>query len=133
MADTKKITVKQLRAAMKKADKRLDDLELGKADKISLVSISIPVSAWVEDTDTTIVAAGFAYHADAAVEDLTAANSTETVLDLASLEPAKACGMANTAIAMAGVIRYYAVNKPTTTLNATVLVFEAKSCEEVCT
>ena len=127
MADDKNITVAQFKNFAAKADERLDKLETGKADKVSPVSITIPVSAWTENTDTATLAAGFAFYADTAVEGLAAEDSTDTVLDYASLEPAKACGMANTATPMEENIRHYAVSKPTTALTATLRVFKAKT------
>lgn len=127
MADDKNVTVAQFKAFVRKADERLDKLEAGKSDKVSPVSITIPVSAWTENTDTATLAAGFAFYADTAVEGLAAEDSTDTVLDYASLEPAKACGMANTASPRAAAIRHFAVNKPTTALTATLRVFEAKT------
>ena len=51
MADGDNITVKQFQDFVDKADERLDNLEFGKADRVSPVSITIPVSAWVENTD----------------------------------------------------------------------------------
>ena len=127
MADERNITVAQFKDFAAKADERLDKLETGKADKVSPVSITIPVSAWTENTDTATKAAGFAFYADTAVEGLAAEDSTDTVLDYASLEPAKACGMANTASPMAAKIRHFAVSKPTTALTATLRVFKAKT------
>lgn len=120
MADDKNVKVAQFKNFAAKIDERLDKLETGKADKVSSVSISIPVSAWIKNTDTTTVAAGFAFYADAAVEGLTAENYLDTVLDFASLEPAKTCGMANTATPAAAKIRYLAVSKPESALTATV-------------
>lgn len=126
MADEKNVTLEQLAEVVRKADERLDKLESGKADKVSPVSITIPVSAWTANADTATVAAGFAFYADAAVADLTATDSVDTTLDFASLEPAKACGMANTSTPMAGKVRYFAVIKPTTALTASLRVFKAK-------
>lgn len=122
MADDKNITVAQFKNFAAKADERMDKLETGKADKVSPVSITIPVSAWTENTDTATLAAGFAFYADTAVEGLAAEDSTDTVLDYASLEPAKACGMANTATPMVAAMRYYAAEKPTIALTATVRI-----------
>lgn len=125
MADEKNVTLAQFKDFVSKADERLDKLEIGKANKVSPVSITIPVSAWTENTDTATKAAGFAFYADTAVEGLAAEDSTDTVLDYASLEPAKACGMANTATPRAAAIRHYAVSKPTKALTATLRVFKA--------
>lgn len=127
MADDKNVTLAQLKDQVAKTDTRMDKLEAGKADKVSPVSITIPVSAWTENTDTATLAAGFAFYADTVVEGLAAEDSTDTVLDYASLEPAKACGMANTASSRAAAIRHYAVSKPTTALTATLRVFKAKT------
>ena len=124
MSGEKNITLEQMRDFVGRADQRLDTLEKNKADKVSPVNISIPVSAWIENTDTATVAAGFAFCADAAVEGLTEADSTDTVLDYASLGPAKTCGMATTSTSMQAVIRYYAMEKPTTALTATVRVYK---------
>lgn len=123
----KNITLDQMKDFAARADKRLDDLEKNKTDKISPVSISIPVSAWIENTDTTTVAAGFAFCADVAVEGLAEADGTDTVLDPACLEAAKVCGLSNTSMTMAGTIRYYAAEKPASALTATVRVIQGKS------
>ena len=127
MADEKNVTLTQFKDFVAMADDRLDKLEIGKAAKVSPVSITIPVSAWTENTDTATLAAGFAFYADTAVVGLAAEDSTDTVLDYASLEPAKACGMATTATPMVAAIRHYAVSKPTEALTATLRVFKAKT------
>lgn len=127
MADELNITKKQFLEFVARADERLDAMELGKADKVSAVTISIPVSAWIENTDTTTVAAGFAFYADAAVEGLTAKDAAETTLDYASLSIAKACGMSKTATTMAGKIRYYAAVKPTAAMTAQVTIHRGKT------
>lgn len=124
MDSGKNITLEQLRTFAERADQRLDDLEKGSGAKASFVTISIPVSAWIENTDTTTVAAGFAVCADAVVDGLTEANSTDMVLDFASLEPAKICGMANISTPMQDAIRIYAMEVPTTALTATVRIYQ---------
>lgn len=130
MTDDKNVTLEQFIEFAHKVDERMDNLEIGKVDKVSPVSITIPVSAWTENTDTATKAAGFAFYADTAVEGLAAEDSTDTVLDYASLEPAKACGMAGTSTPMAAAIRHYAARKPTTALTATLRVFKAKPSKE---
>ena len=130
MADEKNVTLKQFKEFAAKADERLDKLEIGKAEKVSNVSITIPVSAWTENTDTATTAAGFAFYADTAVAGLAAEDSTDTVLDYASLEPAKNCGMANTSTQMAGKVRYFAAAKPKQDLTATLRVFKKKTYKE---
>lgn len=127
MAGEQNITKAQFLEFVGRADQRLDALELGKADRVSAVTISIPVSAWIENTDTTTVAAGFAFYADAAVEGLTAKDAAETTLDYASLSIAKACGMSKTATTMAGNIRYYAAVKPTAAMTAQVEIHQGKT------
>lgn len=102
----------------------LEEMAGQKADKATFKAISIPVSAWKANSDTTTKAAGFAFYADVSVEGLTAADSAGTDLDISSLKPAYTCGMAQTATPMAGKIRYYAVTKPTTALTAQLRIIQ---------
>lgn len=127
MAGNDVITLNQLRDFAQRADQRLDTLEQGKADKVTLVSISIPVSAWTENADTATVAAGFAYYADVAVSGLTANDITESEIDVGSLEVAKVCGMSSVAVSYGGKIRYYAEEKPTAALSLSVRIIQGKS------
>ena len=95
-----------------------------KADKATFISVSIPVSAWKTNTDSAPRAAGFLFYADVTVADMTAADGADTVLDYASMNAAKAAGVANTATTMAGKVRYYSINKPTAALTAKVRIIQ---------
>ena len=120
--DSKFITVAQFQEFAKKADERLDKVELGKLDKAGICTVSIPVSAWVTNTDEVTVNAGFAYCADVAVSDLSAEDSVDTVLDFASYEAAKVCGMAVTSMINDGAVRYFAVKQPSEAITAQLRV-----------
>ena len=102
----------------------LEEMDDNKADKADGVAVSIPVSAWKANSDSTTKAAGFDYYADAAVSGLLATDSADTILAIPSLSVASAAGMATTAVPSAGKVRYYAVNKPTAALSATVRVIQ---------
>lgn len=125
MSVNKNMTMEQFKQFASLADERLDKLELGKADKVSPVGIIIPASAWTENTDVTTATAG-SFYADVAVEGLTAENIVDTMLDYSSLETAKKCGMANNATSMVGKMRYYAVKKPVSDMNAILRVSKSK-------
>ena len=49
MADEKNVTLEQLKSFMTKADERLDKLEVGKENKVSPVSITIPTEGWASE------------------------------------------------------------------------------------
>ena len=102
----------------------LEEMDGNKADKADGVTVSIPVSAWKANSDSATKAAGFDYYADAAVSGLLATDSADTILAIPSLSVASAAGMATTAVPSAGKVRYYAVNKPTAALSATVRVIQ---------
>ena len=127
MSDDKNVTLGQLAEQISKVDARMDALELGKADKVSPISVSIPVSAWTDNTDAETLAEGFMFCADVSVEGLKEADSTDTTLCIPSLAPAQNCGMANTAKATNEAMRYFAVEKPTVDLSAVLRVFKAKT------
>lgn len=124
MADDSKITLDQFKRLLQRADERLDKLELGKAAKVTTVTVSIPAAAWTANTDADAAAAGFAYYADVAVGGLKETDCADTVLGIASLDAAKKAGMSNTATMLAGKIRYYAVKKPTQALTAQVRILQ---------
>ena len=46
MADEKNVTLEQFKGFMTKANERLDKLEVGKENKVSPVSITIPTEGW---------------------------------------------------------------------------------------
>lgn len=93
----------------------------------SKCSISIPASAWAVNTDGETVAAGYAYRADVAVSGLTANDIPETILDMGSIATARTAGVCPVAAAMAGSIRYYAVEVPEADISAVVRVHKAAS------
>lgn len=49
MADEKNVTLEQFKGFMTKADERLDKLEVGKENKVSPVSITIPTEGWASE------------------------------------------------------------------------------------
>ena len=122
MADGDNITVKQFQDFVDKADERLDNLEFGKADRVSPVSITIPVSAWVENTDNDALAAGFAYCASVIVDGLTDDDAGDTIPAFSSFATVKSCGMAERAKHTGNTMKYYAVQMPDADIVATVRI-----------
>lgn len=127
MADEKNVTLEQLTALVTRVDERVDALALSKANKVSPIMISIPVSNWTDNTDAETLAEGFMFCADVPVEGLKEADSTDTTLAIPSLSPAQRCGMATTAKGSKGKVRYFAVEKPDVDLTAMLRVFQAKT------
>lgn len=91
------------------------------------VSVSIPVSAWTANTDSTSQAAGYAYYADVTVSSMTASSETDTVLDMGSISAARTAGMAPIAVSMAGKIRFYSETVPESAISAVVHMTAAAS------
>jgi len=115
---SKLATLEQMRQlAQRSQDFTAEVAELAAAAAAAeFITISIPVSAWVENTDTVLAAEGFAYMADVAVEQLTAADGAETNIALSSRAEAISCGLAHLSQTQSGAIRYYAKSAPTTAL-----------------
>lgn len=122
----KTVTVEQLVMQMAAVDKRVDALALGKANKVSPISISIPVSAWTDNTDAETLAAGFMFRADVAVEGLTEADSVDTFFSFQSRLLARDCGMDANTYTRDNLVFYISVEKPAADLAATLRVFQAK-------
>jgi len=70
LADEKNVTLEQFKDFMTKADERLDKLEVGKENKVSPVSITIPTEGWASEEigETDEVPRGF-YEAHKRPED----------------------------------------------------------------
>ena len=120
------VTLQQLAMQMAEVDKRCDALALGKANKVSPISISIPVSAWTDNTDAETLAAGFMFRADVPVEGLTEADSVDTFFDFRSRPLTRDCGMDANTYAGDNLVYYISVEKPAADLAATLRVFQAK-------
>ena len=76
MADEKNVTLEQFKGFMTKADERLDKLEVGKENKVSPVSITIPTEGWaseeIGETDEEGTEASYPFYYDIAAADVTA-------------------------------------------------------------
>lgn len=120
MADDKNITLGQFKEQMRKADERLDDLETGKADKVSPVSITIPAEGWaseeIEDTGEDgeeEISTSYPYYYDLAVTGVTAKDRADITIARGSLDAAVNCGLCPTSETLEGKIRLRAVSVPT--------------------
>lgn len=122
MADGSNITVEQFQGFVDKADERFDNLEFGKADQVSSVSITIPVSAWVENTDIDALAAGYGYSASVTVDGLTDDDSGDTLPLFSSYNTVKNCSMARRAKHTGNTMKYYAKKIPDADITAEVRV-----------
>lgn len=117
MADEKNVTLEQFKSFMTKADERLDDLELGKENKVSPVSITIPAEGWAsEEIDET--EASYPFYYDVAAAGVTAKDSVDVTISRASLDAAVGCGLCPTNETMEGKIRLRAMKAPTKAMAA---------------
>ena len=122
----KNVTLEQLASQMSKVDERVDALALGKANKVSPISISIPVSAWTDNTDAETLAEGFMFRAEVEVEGLTEADSVDTFFDFRSRVLTRDCGVDANTWTGNNLVRYISVEKPAADLAATLRVWQGK-------
>ena len=121
MTDEKNVTLEQFKSFMTKADERLDDLELGKENKVSPVSITIPAEGWAsEEIDETgeETEASYPFYYDVAAAGVTAKDSADVTISRASLDAAVGCGLCPTNETMEGKIRLRAMKAPTKAMAA---------------
>lgn len=115
MADEKNVTLEQFKSFMAKADERLDDLERGKENKVSPVSITIPAEGWTsEEIDETgeETEASYPFYYDVAAAGVTAKDSVDVTIRRASLDAAVGCGLCPTCETVEGKIRLRAMKAP---------------------
>ena len=95
MADEKNVTLEQLKGFMTKADERLDKLEVGKENKVSPVSITIPTEGWaseeIGETDEEGTEASYPFYYDIAAADVTAKHRADVTISRESLDAATVC------------------------------------------
>ncbi len=121
MTDEKNVTLEQFKSFMTKADERLDDLELGKENKVSPVSITIPAEGWAsEEIDETgeETEASYPFYYDVAAAGVSAKDSVDVTISRASLAAAVGCGLCPTSETMEGKIRLRAMKAPTKAMAA---------------
>lgn len=122
MADEKNVTLEQFKSFMTKADERLDDLELGKENKVSPVSITIPAEGWaseeIDETGEEETEASYPFYYDVAAAGVTAKDSADVTISRASLDAAVGCGLCPTSETMEGKIRLRAMKAPTKAMAA---------------
>lgn len=122
MADEKNVTLEQLKSFMTKADERLDKLEVGKENKVSPVSITIPTEGWaseeIEETDEEGTEASYPFYYDIAAEGVTAKHRADVVISRESLDAATVCGLCPTSETTEGKIRLRAMKAPTKAITA---------------
>ena len=101
LADEKNVTLEQFKGFMTKADERLDKLEVGKENKVSPVSITIPTEGWaseeIGETDEEGTEASYPFYYDIAAADVTAKHRADVTISRESLDAATVCGPARPA------------------------------------
>jgi len=94
LADEKNVTLEQFKGFMTKADERLDKLEVGKENKVSPVSITIPTEGWaseeIGETDEEGTEASYPFYYDIAAADVTAKHRADVTISRESLDCAYA-------------------------------------------
>ena len=114
MADEKNVTLEQFKDFMTKADERLDKLEVGKENKVSPVSITIPTEGWaseeIGETDEEGTEASYPFYYDIAAADV--------MISRESLDAATVCGLCPTSETTEGKIRLRAMKAPTEAITA---------------
>lgn len=122
MADEKNVTLEQFKSFMSKADERLDDLELGKENKVSPVSITIPAEGWaseeIDETGEEETEASYPFYYDVAAASVTAKDSADVTISRGSLGTAVGCGLCPTSETTEGKIRLRAMRVPTEAMAA---------------
>lgn len=117
MADEKNVTLEQFKGFMTKADERLDKLEVGKENKVSPVSITIPTEGWaseeIGETDEEGTEASYPFYYDIAAADVTAKHRADVTISRESLNAATVCGLCPTSETTEGKIRLRAMKAPT--------------------
>ena len=92
----------------------LQELNNGKADKVSAVSLTIPTTGWKSDTSVS----QYPSYCDIAVSNITAKDGAQITLAPNSLGVALSCGLCSTVETMAGVIRVRAKAAPSTAISS---------------
>lgn len=99
----------QIAAATSEA---LEEMDANKASKAKNLSVSIPVSAWIANTDASLTAEGFIYMADVAVDGITATTKAEVLIAKVSRASAKSCGIADINDTQTNAVRLFSIKKP---------------------
>lgn len=92
--------------------------------------LTIPTTAWTDNSDATLLSEGLSYQASVAVAGITASYGADTEIALESRAAAKACGLASIAHTQTDSILYYAVEIPTETLTLQVGISTPQQTEE---
>ena len=103
-------------------DERLDKLEVGKENKVSPVSITIPTEGWaseeIGETDEEGTEASYPFYYDIAAADVTAKHRADVTISRESLDAATVCGLCPTSETTEGKIRLRAMKAPTEAITA---------------
>lgn len=130
MADEKNATLAQLIELADKADERLDALEVGKENKVSPVSITIPTEGWaseeIDDTGEEETGASYPFYCDIAAAGATALHWADVTIIRSSLDAATNCGLCPTCETLQGKIRLWAMKAPTEAIQAVYRLHSGK-------
>ncbi len=129
MAQTKKATaLDHLRQLAEKCSQELSmlaGLVVG-AVEAEFLTTSIPVNAWIANTDAEKKAAGLNYMADVPVEGAEVKDAPDVVLKVGSMATASACGMANVATTIPGAVRFFSAEIPQAAVAVQVRIIQGK-------
>ncbi len=130
MADEKNVTLAQLKEQVRKVDERMDALEVGKENKVSPVSITIPTEGWtseeIDETGEEETGVSYPFYYDITVTGVTALHYAEVTVMRESMDAATSCGLCPTCETAAGKIRLWAVKTPTEAIRAVYRLYSGK-------
>ena len=121
---SKLVNMDALSAASTRAQNAISEVaELAvEAASAEYYSASIPTSAWVSNTDTTIANEGYAYMANVSITDITANDGSSTDIAVSSRSTAVSCGMANISQTLSGYVRFYSKTVPDSAITVQIQV-----------
>lgn len=121
---SKLVNMDALSAASTRAQNAISEVaELAvEAASAEYYSASIPTSAWVSNTDTTIANEGYAYMANVSITDITANDGSSTDIAVSSRSTAVSCGMANISQTLSGYVRFYSKTVPEAAITVQIQV-----------
>ena len=115
MAESKNITLAQMRTFVQQADKRLDALEAGTPRG---QAVTFAVSGWTNDSGD----ANYPYQYKLTVDGITTASRADIVLDAASAEAASESGVSTVTETAANTVILRARTAPTSALSGTLYI-----------
>lgn len=107
-------------------DQKIAELDLDNVAKAEILNISIPTEAWTRDDGENLA---YAYYADVIVENALPTHYPSVALFKEDAQTASDAGMASTAQAMAGKVRFWAKEPPGAVLNANLSLLSGQGSD----